>query len=61
VVNQSGPEFWTGGAFGPEGGLVSVLAMLTGCAIIILWIKGSRGIISLYTPLAEYNKKIKKL
>jgi hypothetical protein len=39
VVNQSGPEFWTGGAFGPEGGLVSVLAMLTGCAIIILWKK----------------------
>ncbi|UCG92513.1 MAG: CPBP family intramembrane metalloprotease [candidate division WOR-3 bacterium] len=54
AVGQSGPELWTGGAFGPEGGLIGVFAMIAGCAIIILWIKVSRGSISLHTLLAEY-------
>ena len=54
-INQSGPEIWTGDAFGPEAGLFSVFAMLVGCGIIILWIRVSRGRISLHTSLAEYR------
>lgn len=53
-IEQAGPELWTGGAFGPEAGLVGVVAILTGCALIVAWVRLRSGAISLYTPLAHY-------
>jgi membrane protease YdiL (CAAX protease family) len=36
----SGPEWITGGAFGPEGGLIMALAMLSGITVIHWWRRG---------------------
>jgi len=52
-VRQAGPELLTGGAFGPEGGLIGVGAMLLGCLMIFLWVRITRGKISLANTLAE--------
>lgn len=46
-----GPTLWTGGAFGPEGGLLGMLAMLAGMAAILLIARGRRGGLTLATQL----------
>jgi membrane protease YdiL (CAAX protease family) len=51
-VKQLGPVLWTGGAFGPEGGLLGTLTILLGLALVLLW-KGSNGLqleLSRYQP-----------
>ncbi len=54
-IDRSGPDLWTGGAFGPEGGLIGLLTMLAGCVIIVLWIWISRGHVSPHPSLPEYE------
>jgi membrane protease YdiL (CAAX protease family) len=56
---QSGPVAWTGGAFGPEGGLLSLGAAVLGGFLIILWVRRRYGRVSLYIPLAEAPDKAK--
>ncbi len=53
-IQQSGPVAWTGGAFGPEGGLVGVLAILIGCGLIVLWFWRT-GRLALRTELAIWQ------
>ncbi|MFZ5908508.1 MAG: CPBP family intramembrane glutamic endopeptidase [Chloroflexota bacterium] len=38
-ITVIGPELWTGGAFGPEAGLVVLPGLLLGCALIFLYAK----------------------
>jgi uncharacterized protein len=51
---QGGPELWTGGSFGPEGGLLAPAAMLLGISLIALWTRLRTGKASLHTPIAEF-------
>ena len=49
---ETGPDLWTGGPFGPEAGLVGVLAMLVGIAALLAWVRWRRGEVRLATELA---------
>jgi membrane protease YdiL (CAAX protease family) len=53
AIRQSGPEWMTGGAFGPEGGLIGLGAMVTGCVMIILWAAATRRKIALARSLSQ--------
>ena len=53
ATEQSGPELWTGGSFGPEGGLLIPGIMFLGMSLIALWTRLRTGKISLHTPIAE--------
>lgn len=53
AIRQAGPKLWTGGAFGPEAGLIGVLAIVLGSALILLWVRRTRGRIGLCTELAR--------
>ena len=54
AIRQGGPALWTGGAFGPEAGLIGLLATLLGSALVVGWVRRTRGRVGLQTYLAEY-------
>ncbi len=43
AIEQGGPEAWTGGAFGPEGGLLCLLLLLLGSAMVVGWVRWREG------------------
>ena len=55
AIEQGGPAAWTGGAFGPEAGLIGIAAMVVGSAATWLWIRQMRASTALATSLAEYE------
>jgi phosphoglycolate phosphatase-like HAD superfamily hydrolase/membrane protease YdiL (CAAX protease family) len=59
-ILQGGPELWTGGAFGPEGGLLGSLFILLGIGMIWFWKGSGKGIdLSLghYKPRKRITEK----
>lgn len=58
--NQSGPAIWTGGAFGPEGGILGILIVLTGMVLVSAWVRWTRGLLEFKTKLASYEVKEKR-
>ncbi|CAN5550166.1 hypothetical protein BH24ACT21_BH24ACT21_10100 [soil metagenome] len=57
-TEQSGPDLWTGGAFGPEAGLMDPIATLIGISLIALWIRLRQGRVGIHPPLAEPPKEV---
>lgn len=51
---QLGPDWMTGGVFGPEAGLLGILAILLGSLLIGVWIRKTHRPLALHTSLAEY-------
>jgi len=54
-IQQTGPILWTGGAFGPEGGLIFFAWLFIGSGLMVLWIKWLRKQITLHTSLTVYT------
>ncbi len=55
-LDQGGPDLWTGGAFGPEGGLIGPGAMAAGILLTALWVRLRRGEVAVHAPIAEGPK-----
>lgn len=55
VIEQGGPELWTGGAFGPEAGLLGILAMIAGSLATLAWVRWRYKRVALDQTLAEYT------
>ena len=55
-INQTGPTLLTGGAFGPEAGLIGLVALILGSIAIYLWVKADQKTAPLQTRLAQYSK-----
>ncbi|MDA8220035.1 MAG: type II CAAX endopeptidase family protein [Dehalococcoidales bacterium] len=53
AISQGGPDLWTGGAFGPEAGLMGILAMVAGSLLILGWVRWRRGRISFALTIPE--------
>jgi len=54
AIQQGGPELFTGGAFGPEGGLIGVAAMVVGAGLTVLWVRRREGQLVLADTLPTY-------
>ncbi|BCY17167.1 hypothetical protein hrd7_10160 [Leptolinea sp. HRD-7] len=52
----SGPTLWTGGSFGPEGGLLILLAILVDVGLVYFWLKNRKRWQGIHTNLAKYPK-----
>ncbi|MDE0200144.1 MAG: CPBP family intramembrane metalloprotease [Caldilineaceae bacterium] len=55
AVQQGGPDLWTGGAFGPEAGLLGIAATTVGSLLVVWWVKRTRGSVGFALAVAEYQ------
>ena len=55
ATQQAGPTVWTGGAFGPEGGLMGLVAALLGVLLIYAWVRWTRRRVTVQPELAQYT------
>ncbi len=55
AIEQGGPEIWTGGVFGPEAGILGIIAMVMGSLLTWLWVRYQTGQAHLQTRLAVYG------
>lgn len=39
ITQVEGPDIWTGGAFGPEAGLLGMLARVAGILLVMAWVR----------------------
>lgn len=53
TIQQGDSELVTGGAFGPEAGLVGIGAMILGSTLILLWVRARYGRAAVHQKLAE--------
>ena len=58
AIEQGGPELWTGGAFGPEAGLMGLLAIGLGSLLTIAWVRRQYGRAELQERLAQYTRPL---
>jgi membrane protease YdiL (CAAX protease family) len=59
AIEQRGPDLLTGGAFGPEAGLLGLLVTFIGALLVWLWVRYRRGTAQLQTGLAQYEPPVR--
>lgn len=52
AVDPDGPTLLTGGSFGPEGGVVMLVGLLTGIAVFVLWVRRQYGTLAIDERIA---------
>jgi membrane protease YdiL (CAAX protease family) len=52
-TEQTGPELLTGGDFGPEGGLIALVALVLGLALLWVWVRREYGATTLQDDVAR--------
>jgi hypothetical protein len=60
AVQQGGPDLLTGGAFGPEAGLIGLAAIALGTALTVGYVRMFYGEVRLQTELAAYEPQVSK-
>ncbi|MEZ4860488.1 MAG: CPBP family intramembrane glutamic endopeptidase [Caldilineaceae bacterium] len=55
AIHQTGPPLWTGGAFGPEAGLMGISAIFIGSVLTLAWVQWRYGQLTIQTELAHYS------
>jgi membrane protease YdiL (CAAX protease family) len=55
AIEQGGDPLLTGGAFGPEAGVIGLVAMVIGAGLIAAWVRLSRGELRLQTSLTHVD------
>jgi uncharacterized protein len=58
MIRQQGPMLWTGGPFGPEAGLIGILAIALTSWAILAWVRRRYGALRLDLNLARYGARI---
>jgi membrane protease YdiL (CAAX protease family) len=58
AVAQVGDPVITGGAFGPEAGVVGIVAMLVGVGLIFAWVRITRGRVEVVPALARWRPEL---
>lgn len=48
AIEQAGPDWWTGGAFGPEGGLLGLFGIISGILLVAAWVHRRYGRLTLH-------------
>ncbi len=61
TIQQAGPRLWTGGAFGPEAGLIGIVAILLGMVLIGGWVQWRYQTITIQPTLAIYQARHQSL
>ncbi len=60
AITQLGPDIMTGGPFGPEAGVIGLIAIALGVGLTVLYVKFTEGEVHLHLPIAaprELNEK----
>ena len=60
AINQGGPPLWTGGNFGPEAGLIGIVAMVIGALLTVWWVRREEGRMELRKEIAAYRPRVKR-
>ena len=57
TVTPTGPEMWTGGDYGAEGGLLVTIAVFVSIALSALWVGFRKRQVALQTDIATYTPR----
>ena len=55
AIQQGGDDLLAGGAFGPEAGIIGLMAMILGTILIAGWVRWRYGRIQIHTQLTKLN------